>query len=127
MKLKIKWVFIIFILISLIMTLYQGKVYAKYLSWYDPTVNPDTYQPNYTVDKDAKDVVEKVLETINVIGVVSSVIILSIIGIKFILGSSSEKAEYKQTAMSYLLGAILIFGGTTLPNIIYKFGIGLQK
>ena len=37
-------------------------------------------------------------------------------------GSVEEKAEYKNTAFMYILGAILIFSVTTIPNILYKIG-----
>ena len=45
---------------------------------------------------------------------------LLIIGIKYILGSVEEKAEYKQTMWPYVLGAVLIFAGAAVTDIIYK-------
>ena len=42
-------------------------------------------------------------------------------------GSIEEKAEYKKTATIYLVGAILVMGGTTIPNILYKIGTNLFK
>lgn len=62
----------------------------------------------------------QILSVINTIGVVCSVIIISAIGIKYMLGSVEEKAEYKKTMLAYLIGALLVFSSTTIPNIIYK-------
>ena len=36
------------------------------------------------------------------------------------LGSVEEKAEYKQTIIPYLIGAALVFSGTTIPQILYQ-------
>ena len=43
-----------------------------------------------------------------------------IIGIKYMLGSVEEKSEYKKTMIPYLIGAAIVFSGTTLPQIIYQ-------
>lgn len=61
-----------------------------------------------------------VLGIVQVIGSVVSVIILMAIGIKYMLGSVEEKAEYKKTLMSYLIGAALVFSCTTIPQILYQ-------
>ena len=61
-----------------------------------------------------------VFGAIRAVGIVASVVILIAIGIKFMLGSAEEKAEYKKTLMPYLIGAIIVFCGTWLPQIIYN-------
>lgn len=64
--------------------------------------------------------VEKILGFIQVVGVVVSVVMLMAIGIKFMVGSIEEKAEYKELLKPYLIGAFLVFSGTTIPQIIYQ-------
>ncbi len=61
-----------------------------------------------------------VLGIVQTIGSVLAVAMLVIIGIKYMLGSIEEKAEYKKTLIPYLIGAFLVFTGTLIPNIIYK-------
>lgn len=63
---------------------------------------------------------ERVLGIIQALGSVVSVIMLMVIGIKYMFGSIEEKAEYKDTLKPYLIGAFLLFSGTTIPQIIYK-------
>ena len=65
------------------------------------------------------------VSSIRVIGVILSVVILIIIGIKYMLGSVEEKAEYKKTMTAYVIGAMLLFGVTTIANIFYKIGTNL--
>lgn len=56
---------------------------------------------------------------IQVIGSVLAVIIIIVIGIKYMVGSVEQKAEYKKTFMLYLIGAILLFAGSSIPKLIY--------
>ena len=51
---------------------------------------------------------------------------IMVLGIKYMMGSAEEKAEYKKTMIPYLVGAILIFAATTIANVIYNFANGLQ-
>ena len=61
-----------------------------------------------------------ILGVINVFGVVASVLTLMVLGIKYMMGSVEEKAEYKKTLGMYLLGAFLAISITTIPNILYN-------
>lgn len=70
--------------------------------------------------EELKEKTENVLGIVQVIGSVVSVIMLMAIGIKYMLGSVEEKAEYKQTIIPYLIGAALVFSGTTIPQILYQ-------
>lgn len=68
----------------------------------------------------------KLMGVLQTAAVVVSVIILIVLGIKYMVGSAEEKAEYKKTMIPYLVGAILIFAAGTIANIIYEFATGLQ-
>ena len=60
-----------------------------------------------------------ILAYIRAIGVVLSVAILIVMGIKYMMGSVEEKANYKQTLLPYLIGAFLVFTGSLIPQLIY--------
>ena len=47
-----------------------------------------------------------------------SVVALMIIGVKYMLGSVEEKAEYKKTMRPYVIGALMLFGITNLLGIL---------
>ncbi|MBQ2917508.1 MAG: TrbC/VirB2 family protein [Clostridia bacterium] len=68
----------------------------------------------------------KIMGIIQTVGVVVAVVILMVLGIKYMMGSAEEKAEYKKTMMPYLLGAVLIFGASTIANMVYNFANGLN-
>lgn len=66
-----------------------------------------------------------IMGVINVVGVVVAVVILMVIGIKYMMGSAEEKAEYKKTMIPYIVGAVLIFGATTIANVVFQFAQGV--
>lgn len=63
----------------------------------------------------------KIIGILQTVGVVLSVIIIIVLGIKYMMGSAEEKAEYKKTMMPYLIGAVFIFLAPTIANVIYNF------
>lgn len=79
---------------------------------------------NTTMSDPEKKVVSignKILSIIRLLGTVLSVIMLMIIGIKYMLGSVEEKSQYKQTLIPYVIGALLLFAASVIPQIIYEF------
>ena len=60
-----------------------------------------------------------IVNIIQVVGIVIAIIVLLVIGIKYIIGSAEEKAEYKKTMIPYLVGAVLIFLAPTIANTVY--------
>ena len=68
----------------------------------------------------------KIVTIMQTVGIVVAVVILLILGIKYIMGSAEVKAEYKKTMVPYVVGAILIFASTTIVNIVYQLANGLN-
>ena len=73
--------------------------------------------PSGTI-QEVKSIGNKVIGVLQAIGIVVSVIVLSILGIKYMLGSVEQKAEYKKTMLPYVIGAALIFGASTISYIV---------
>ena len=67
-----------------------------------------------------------IVTIIQVVGIVIAVIVLLVIGIKYMMGSASEKAEYKKTMIPYIVGAVLIFVGTSLVRVIYSLSTSVS-
>lgn len=60
-----------------------------------------------------------IYSVITVIGIAASVIVLMIIGMKYMMGSAEERAGYKKSLMPYFIGSILVFSASAIANIIY--------
>lgn len=61
----------------------------------------------------------KILGLIRNVGIAISIIALSIIGVKYMVGSVEEKAGYKKSMVPFVIGVILLAASTTLVKIIY--------
>lgn len=75
------------------------------------TIDPNDFQPGNPSQTDVTkiaNIVNPIIGTIKVAGIVIAVIILTIIGIKFMTGSIEEKAEYKKVLPVYFIGAIMV-------------------
>ena len=81
----------------------------------------DQYKGTTMDSKKLEHMGKGILSVIQVIGTVLSVVILIIIGIKYMLGSVEEKADYKKTMMPYIYGTLFLFAGSQIPQIIYEF------
>lgn len=63
----------------------------------------------------------KIVSILTSVGIVLSVIVLIVLGIKYMMGSAEEKAEYKKTLIPYIVGAALIFAASTIATVVYNF------
>ena len=107
-------VIISIILLCMILSSFVFQVHALGLGDLDKYKNQDG--DNSSVIK----IGNTVVWIVRTVGSAISILMLSILGIKYLMGSVAEKAEYKQTMWPYLVGALLIFAGANITNIIYK-------
>lgn len=93
----------------------------------DPTLNPNTWTPTMQDQSELTTRAGKLLGIINIIGIVISVLVLVGLGLKYMLGSVEEKADFKKVVFPYIIGCLLIMCTTTLPNIILKITSAILK
>ena len=89
-------------------------------------ITPGSLKPSYEGTGDISTLGGKIMGIVQTVGVVVAVVILMVLGIKYMMGSAEEKADYKKTMIPYVIGAILIFGATTIANMVYNFATGLN-
>ena len=85
------------------------------------SINVGAYEDKIGNLKDAdsiKDIGNILIGVVQFVGSAVSVLALIVIGIKYMMGSLEEKAQYKQTMKPYVIGAFLIFGVSNLIAII---------
>ena len=68
-----------------------------------------------------KDSINNVIGLIQVAGTGISVIVVTMLGIKYLLASPSEKADVKKQITPILIGCVLLFGAVNLVAIIADF------
>lgn len=62
----------------------------------------------------------KIVNVIQVVGILVAIVVILVIGIKYMTGSVEQKAEYKKTMIPYVVGAVLLVAGTSIVKIIYS-------
>lgn len=86
------------------------------------TIDPNEWKPDDLEMQDYDEVVDVavvIIAVIRYVGVAVSIIVLLIIGIKYMTGTVQEKAEYKKTMIPYLIGVFIFFAlSQILPLII---------
>lgn len=88
----------------------------------------DAYKPGKIQNADSLLVIgNTIIGIIQFVGSIVSIIIVIVVGIKYMIGSIEEKAEYKKTMMAYVIGAILLFSITNVVKIVSDVASSLQN
>ena len=90
-------------------------------------VDPATIKANESNTGKITSLGSQIIGIVTTIGSVVAVLVLVVLGVKYMMGSAEEKAEYKKTMIPYLVGAILIFAASTIANVVYQFATSLQS
>ena len=77
--------------------------------------------------KDLEAIGQKIIGILKVVGSIVSVIMLMILGFKYMMGSAEDKADYKKSMIPYIVGAVCIFVAPFIAGAIYDFANGMQE
>ena len=95
-------------------------IYANESS--DPVNNPDYWIPNDLRNVEGATKLEslgnKIIGAIQTFGSIITAIFILVLGIKYIVGSAEEKADYKTSMKPFLIGSLLIFGIVNVLGLI---------
>ena len=113
MKNKMMKILIMLVTIALIMGLGVTMVQAT-------TMSPGSITGTDPNSTSLNDMGNTLLGIIQTVGVIVAVIILAILGIKYMMGSAEEKAEYKKTFIPYIVGAVLLVMAPAIAGFIFE-------
>ena len=115
---------IIMVLILIIMVVLS--LYTVSFAELDPTTSMKDMQDASSAEKaegttEVGKVINTIIGFIQVAGTGISLIMVSILGIKYLLAAPNDKADAKKQIMPMLIGAILLFGAANIMQIISDF------
>lgn len=64
----------------------------------------------------------RVLTAVRNIAIIAAVLIISILGVKYMIGSVEEKAGYKKAFMPLIVGAILVVAAAQIAKMLFSLG-----
>lgn len=88
----------------------------------DIDINPGDYEPGAI--EEADQYIKKaniIIGIIQAVGSITAVVTLIIVGIKYMIAGTEEKAEYKSTMILYVVGCIMMLGIANIVAFIYNF------
>lgn len=103
----------ILVIIAMVLVALSTVVSAK-----DAAGLIDQMNPDYSKGGDVANFGQRLTSIISTVAIVIAVVVLLILGIKYMIGSASEKAEYKKTMIPYLVGAVLVFGAGAIAKVV---------
>lgn len=122
---------IIIVIICVSINCIKYETFAAEETMVTTTIKPNTYKPESQTDASGagrlEDLGNIIIGFLQIIGSILSVAVLAVIGIKYMLGSAEEKAEYKKSMAPYVIGAIMVFAITNVLKIIAGISGNLLK
>lgn len=114
-----------FILVALIslMVLFGMSQTVSLAERADPDATLQTVNSATGGDIDeAADIGGSIVNWIWGISIVVAVVVLMITGLKFIIGSTQEKAEYKKSLIPLVVGVLILVFATTIVKVLFSMG-----
>ena len=106
------------IMIIMMVILTVAPVFAATEGAVDPK---DLTGSNSTNTTTMQNIGNQIITVVSVAGSIVAVVVLVVLGIKYMMGSAEEKAEYKKTLMPYIIGAALVFAASAIAGIVFNF------
>lgn len=63
---------------------------------------------------------KKILGFIQWVAIIGGTIIIAVLGVKYMMGSLEEKAEYKKSMIPFIVGTVVVMGAVTIANLVFK-------
>ena len=81
-------------------------------------ITPDQIEAKPPTGNEIQDVGGRILGVLQTVGVILAVIILVVLGIKYMFGSIEEQVKVKETLFPYLIGCIVVFSAFAIWKIV---------
>ena len=104
----------------------NGKEQEQKTNWGDIFTTGDDFikkgsEVQKTIDEEQlRTDASSIFKILSTIGVILSVIIGGILGIKFMMASAEDKAQIKEMLIPYVVGCVVIYGAVTIWMIVVK-------
>lgn len=138
---NIKKIFTIFLLLMIINIVINGTItYASTSTGTDTSsgassssgswLKKEDIKHDFSDTSDASSAATNMLRTmaivVKVIGVSVAIVMLLVLGMKYMISAPEEKGEIKKHAIVYVVGALVLFGAVGLLNIIENFASSIN-
>lgn len=118
MKKAFKLMAVLLIACTLFFTVAQPVVFAGDAGSVIEGLNKD----DTSGQQDMTKIASKIISFIWILSIIVAVVVIMYTGLKFIVGSANEKAEYKKSLVPLVVGILIIVFATTIIKAIFSIG-----
>lgn len=88
---------------------------------WQPNLEQFDGQNDSELDSKAQKIVGAIISVVRIVAVGVAIIMLAFVAMKYMTSAPGDRADIKKHAVVYVVGAIVLFGGSGLLSIIQKF------
>ena len=103
------------LLLAIILITFATNVLAA-----DGPIKPSDIKESYADAGDLTTKAGQIMGMIRNIAAIAAVIIIMILGVKYMLGSVEEKADYKKSFIPLIIGIILVVAAASIATFIFN-------
>ena len=108
------------------LSILTNSVYAGEATGTDGYKIPSAETLENNVDTDLGTIGGMFLTVAQIIGTAVAVVMLIVLAIKYISAAPNDKAQIKQHAVVYIVGAIVLFAASALLGLLKNFATGIS-
>lgn len=105
------------LLLAIVLITFATNVFADDGGALDPKNITASYG---TSDGGLSEKAGKIMGMIRNVAAIAAVIIIMVLGVKYMLGSVEEKAEYKKSFVPLIVGIVLVVAATAIASFIFN-------
>lgn len=111
---------IIFLIIAILITIIPSIILAR-----NGKIDTNISIGGTSAISSSKEMTNRIVGTMQVVGTIISVITLIIIGIRYMVSSVEEKASLKGILSYWVIGAVLVFATSNILALVYNIINGI--
>ena len=96
----------------------EGTLYTVSLDDLNDAIQNDEFEFDKDIEDGTLGIIKTFLGYIQFFGIVIGTIGIALLGFRYIMGSASEKADYKKTLATFTIGIVILMVGTSLVSFI---------
>ena len=110
------------LLLAIVLITFTTNVFAAEEATTSTTgkINPGDLSATFGSSGDLENKAANIMGMIRNVAIVASVIIIMVLGVKYMLGSVEEKAEYKKSFMPLIIGIVLVVAASAIAAFIFN-------
>ena len=125
MNKKIK-IFSLILLILMVFFLLCNESYAKAPAVGDIITGMSGVSDVTSTNTSISKIINLVIGALQVVGTGISLIMVTMLGIKYVMASAQEKADVKKQAVPIVIGAVLLFSAVNIVKLIADYGAAVK-